>query len=190
MSPDILLICVYDTIAVPLLSRNTVGWAHIAVGGVTSCTVIADVQVEVLPFASVTDRLTVRAPTSAHVYATLAGRNVNMPPQLSVEPLLIWDDVTVALPEPSRAAVMLRHVAVGGAVSSTVTIDVQVAVLPFTSVADSKTKLAPISEQVKLVFETENVSGPLQLSVVLLLICVPVIEPVPVSSSITVISLQ
>ena len=120
----------YDTITVPLLSRNTIGWAHIAVGGVTSCTVIVDVQVEVLPEASVTDRLTVCAPTFAHVYATLAGRNVNVPPQLSVEPLLIWTAVTVALPEPSRVAVTSWHVATGGVTSFTVTVAVQVATFP------------------------------------------------------------
>jgi hypothetical protein len=121
---------VYGTITVPLLSRNTVGLAHIAVGGVTSCIVIVDVQVEVLPEASVTERLTVCVPTSAHVYAMLVGRNVNVPPQLSVEPLFIWAAVTVALPEPSRVAVTSWHVATGGVASFTVTVAVQVAIFP------------------------------------------------------------
>jgi hypothetical protein len=151
---------VYGTITVPLLSRNTVGLAHIAVGGVTSCIVITDVQLEVLPFASVTERLTVCAPTSAHVYATLAGRNVSVPPQLSVEPLFIWAAVTVALPEPLRVAVMLRHMATGGVISCMVTTDVQVAVLLLTSVTVRVTVLAPILAQVKLVTEAEKVSAP------------------------------
>jgi hypothetical protein len=161
---------VYDTIAVPLLSRNTVGWAHIAVGGVTSCTVIVDVQVAVLPEASVTDRLTVCAPTFAHVYATLAGRKVNVPPQLSVEELFIWAAVTVALPEPSRVAVMLWHVAAGGVVSFTVTVAVQVATLPDASDTVRLYELVPTCEQSYVTDSGEYVSPPPQLSPDILLI--------------------
>ena len=42
-------------------------------GGIASVTVTTDVQVAVLPLASVTVSVTVRAPTSAHVYARVAG---------------------------------------------------------------------------------------------------------------------
>ncbi len=150
----------YNTITVPLLSRNTVGWAHIAVGGVTSCTVIVDVQVAVLPEASVTERLTVCAPTSAHVYVTLAGDRAKGAPQLSEEPLFIWAAVTVTLPEPSRCAVTLRHDAVGGVLSCTKIVEEQVDVLPLRSVTARITVLSPTLEQVKLVTEAEKVSAP------------------------------
>ena len=94
-----------------------------------------------------TERLTVCAPTSAHVYAMLVGRNVNVPPQLSVEPLLIWDDVTVALPEPSRVAVTSWHVATGGVASFTVTVAVQVAIFPDASDTVKVYEFAPTCVQ-------------------------------------------
>jgi hypothetical protein len=190
LSPDILLICVYDTVTMPVLSRNTVGLAHMATGGVTSCTVIMDVQVEVLPFASVTERLTVCTPVFAQVYETLAGRNVRVPPQLSEEPLFISAAVTVTLPDPSRVAVTLRHTAVGGIISCTVTTEVQVAVLPLTSVTVRVTVLGPRLVQVKLAGITENKRVPVQLSVELSLTSTPVTNPVPIASSETVTSWQ
>ncbi len=86
-------------------------------GAISSLTVMTEVHVAVLPEASVTVSATVCAPTSAHVSEKLAGEKVRGALQLSVEPLFSWAAVTVALPEPSRVAVILRHVAVGGVVS-------------------------------------------------------------------------
>ena len=89
----------------PVASRKMVTFWHVAVGAVTSCTVTTDVQVLVLLCASVTVRVTVCAPASAQVYESVAGANVRVPPQLSVEPLLSWEPVTEPVPEAFRETV-------------------------------------------------------------------------------------
>jgi hypothetical protein len=90
--------------------------------------------VAVLPEASETESVIICAPASAQVSVRVAGRKVNVPPQLSVEPLFIWVAVTIALPEPSRVAVVFRHAATGGVVSCISTVDAAVAVQPYSSV--------------------------------------------------------
>ena len=139
---------------------------------------MVEVQVPVLLCVSVTESVTVCVPTSAHVYATLAGEKVSVPPQLSVEPLLIWEEVTVPLPEASRVTVTSLHTATGGVASCTVTKEVHEAVLLPASVTVSVTVLGPILEQAKLVVEAANVRLG-QLSVEPLFSWAPVMVAVP-----------
>ena len=77
------------------------------------------------------------------------------------------------------------HTAVGGLLSSTVTVAVQVLVLPFTSVTVSVSVLGPTSEQSKLVWLKERLRMP-QASPDPLFTAAAVAEPLPLASSCTV----
>ena len=79
--------------------------------------------------------------------------------------------------------------AVGGTLSSTVTVAVAVETLPFTSVTVSVTVLAPTLAQVKSVLSRAVLAMP-QASLLPLLIAVAVVEPLPPASSCTVTSWQ
>ena len=69
-----------------------------------SCTVTTEVQVDTLLLLSVTVRVTVFAPTFAQV--KLFGDNViDFMPHSSVEPLLTWAVVMLALPVASNCIV-------------------------------------------------------------------------------------
>ena len=83
---------------VPDAFNCTVTFWQSAVGSVTSRTVIAAVQVAVLPLTSVTVRVTVFGPaTFAQVNALLFRLKLAMP-QASVEPLFTWAAVMLAVP--------------------------------------------------------------------------------------------
>src|SRR5690606_4825260 len=104
------------------------------VGAMLSSTVTIVVQVETLPFTSVTVKVTVFGPTSEQV-KSVTSIEVLAIPQASVLPFSISATVMLAFPLASNWMVKgAAQVAVGATVSSTVTMVVQVETLPFTSV--------------------------------------------------------
>ena len=157
--------------------KLTVMFWQSAVGGVTSRTVTVAVQVAVFPWPSFTVNVTVFAPKLAQV-KLVADRPKLGVPQLSVEPLLICDAVILALP-PLKFTVMFWQSAVGGVTSRTVTVAVQVAVLPLPSFTVNVTVFAPKFEQVKLLGDTDCAVAVPQLSVEPLLTCDAVILALP-----------
>ena len=114
-----------------------------------SATVTTEVQVAELPFTSVTRRITLLVPTFAQPKLTFTPPFTSNPPtpQASVLPLLTIAPVTSTRPAPFNCAVTFRQIAVGRTVSATVTTEVQVAVLPLTSVTSKVTLLAPMFAQ-------------------------------------------
>jgi hypothetical protein len=153
-----------------------------------SITVTVAVQVEVFPFASVTVKVTVFAPTLAHVNAEGETESEAIP-QASVEPLLTCAAVIVALPNELRFSEIFWQMAVGAVTSTTVTVAVQVEVFPFTSVTVSVTVFAPTLAQVNEEGETESEAIP-QLSELPLLTCAAVIVAFPAALRFTVIFWQ
>ena len=104
--------CEALTVTVPVTSNWTVIFWHTAIGFVVSSTVTVAVQLLVLPPTSVTVRVTVFAPISAHV--KLLGLTLKEAiPQLSELPLSIWEAVIVALLEASNWIVMSWQTATG-----------------------------------------------------------------------------
>lgn len=100
-------------------------------------------------------------------------------------PLLTWAVVTVAVPAALRNTVAFLQVATGATLSCTVTLALQEAVLPLTSVTVSTTVLTPVLAQVKV--EGETVKTPIpQLSVLPLFICAAVTVAVPLAPNCTV----
>ena len=89
--------CAAVTLAVPAAFNCTVTSCATAVGAILSCTVTTAVAVLLLPFTSVTVKVTVFAPTFAHV--KLFGDTVMVAiEQLSDEPLFTCAAVTLAVP--------------------------------------------------------------------------------------------
>lgn len=150
-----LLICDAVMLAAPAgFNWMVISW-QIATGGVMSFTVTVAVQVETFPFTSVTVNVTVFAPTFEQ--EKLFGDTlIEAIPQLSELPLLTWAAVIVAAPEAFRLTEILRHKAVGGTLSTTVTVDKQVATFPLLSVTVKVTVLAPTLEQLNVEGETER----------------------------------
>ena len=92
-----LLICAAVILAFPAASNCTVMFWQTAVGAMLSCTVTVALQVDTLPFTSVTVRVTVFVPMLAQ--EKLLGLTVtDWMPQLSVLPLLICAAVMLAVP--------------------------------------------------------------------------------------------
>ena len=148
--------------ALPLASNCTVMFWHTAIGATLSSTVTTAVQLEVLPLASVTVSTTLLAPTleQSKLETSMV---VEAIPQASLEPPSTSAAVMEALPLASNCTVMFWHTAVGAILSSTITVDVQLALLPFTSVTVRVTVFGPISAQVKFSGLTEILAIP-QLS--------------------------
>ena len=129
-----------------------------------SRTVTVAVQVAVLPLPSATVRVTTFDPRFEQVKALWDTTCAVGVPQLSVELLLTWEAVMVAL-FPLKFTVMFWQRAVGGVTSRTVTTAVQVAVLPLPSLAVKVTTFAPRFEQVKPLGDTDCAFTAPQLSV-------------------------
>ena len=134
---------------------------------------------------SITVSVTLFAPRSEHVNAEGATDREAIP-QASEEPLFTSAAVIVAFPVASKETVMFRHNAVGETVSSTVTVELQVAVFPLVSVTVKMTVFVPTSEQLKLLGETDREAIP-QLSVDPLSTSAAEIVALPAASNETVI---
>jgi hypothetical protein len=87
----------------------------VIVGAIPSRTVTVDTHTLVLPAASVTVRVMLLAPLSLQVKVIEAGANTKAlaAVQLSVDPPLIWADVTVTEPALAKLTVMFWQTAVG-----------------------------------------------------------------------------
>ena len=170
LSEEPLFTCAAVKAAFPLPFNCSTTSRQRAVGAVLSRMVTVPVQVEVLPLPSLTVKITVLGPTFEQLkllWETDCGVGV---PQLSVEPLLSCEAVMVAL-LPLKFTVMFWQRAVGGVLSRTVTVAVQVAVLPLPSATVNVTVLGPKCAQVKLLWETDCAVAVPQLSVEPLLSC-------------------
>src|SRR3989442_999476 len=124
-------------------------------GGVASCTVTVAVLLAELPLLSVTVRVTVLGPFL--VQSKLDGLTTRLVmAQLSLELLSTWAAVMLTWPLASRFTSMLCVRTVGGAASCTVTVAVQVPMLPWPSLAVSVTVFGPMLAQVKELGLTET----------------------------------
>ena len=147
----------------PLAPNENVLFLAIATGLIVSTTVTVAVAVETLPLTSVTVKVTVLAPVLAQVKEVLLNAYVAIP-QLSVDPLLIWAGVIVAVPFAPNCTVIFCVNTVGLIVSCTVTVAFAVATFPLISVTVKVTVLAPTLAQVNEELLNESVAIP-QLSV-------------------------
>lgn len=141
-------------VACPELFRKIDGFLHLAVGPVMSRTVTFAVQVDVLPPTSVALNVAVCTPICEQL--NVLGVSVKVREQLSEEPLFTVIAGTVTEPFAPRLAVTFLHFATGGFTSLTVTVALQVAVLPFPSLAVRVTRLFPTLLQLKLLFTTDT----------------------------------
>ena len=121
---------------------STIGAGQVNVGAMLSTTVTVATQIDALPAASVTVRVTLLSPTLAQVNVPLLIASVK-PVQLSEEPPSTSAGTMLALPEAFRLIVMSSHTAVGVWSSSTVTVKLHTAMLPPASVAVYCTFVAP-----------------------------------------------
>ena len=177
LSVDPLLTCAAVTLAVPDAFNCTITGCVITVGKMLSCTVTMAVPVLTFPFTSVTVKVTVLAPILAH--EKLVGLTTIVAiPLLSVEPLLIWEAVILAVPDAFNAMVKFCVITVGKILSWTVTVAVPVFTLPLTSVTVKVTVFAPTFADVNVDGFTTIVAI-LQLSVDPLLTCAAVTLAVP-----------
>src|SRR5207244_4068999 len=139
----------------PLASRFRSMFCVRTVGGAASCTVTVAVQLAVLPLLSLTVSVTVFGPMLVQAKVVgLTDRMVMV--QLSVELLCTWAAVMLTWPLASRFTSMLCVRTVGGAASCTVTVAVQVPMLPWPSLAVSVTVFGPMLAQVKELGLTET----------------------------------
>lgn len=115
---------------------------QVTVGFWLSTTLTTAVHVAEFPPKSVTVRVTVLLPTFAQVNDVGLATMLAIA-QLSVLPLPMLAAVILAVPVPLSTTVRFWQTAVGGVVSKTVTVAVQVLVFPFTSSAVNTTVLAP-----------------------------------------------
>src|SRR6266545_4892620 len=137
-----LLIWAGAIVAFPVASNWTVRSWQTATGATESATVTVAVQVWLLPFTSVTVRVTVFGPMLLQSKLVWSRLRLAMP-QASLLPLLIWAGVMVAFPVASNWTVRSWQSATGATESATVTVAVQVWLLPFTSVTVRVTVFAP-----------------------------------------------
>jgi len=110
-------------------------------------------------------------------------------PQASPDPLSISVPTIVTVPEASNCTVMGWQIAVGGVMSWTVTMAVQVLIFPLISVTVNTTLFGPTLLQVKAVGEAMTDCTP-HASFEPLSISAPVIEALPAAFSCIVISWQ
>src|SRR5580700_6630564 len=171
-------------LALPLLSSCTVIDWQSAVGAVLSCTVTVALHVEAFPLKSVTVSVTVLSPVLLHV--KLFGDTLSDPmPQLSKLPPSTSEPAIVTFPVLSRETVIDWQMAVGAVLSCTVTVALQLEVLPLKSVTVSVTVLSPVLLHVKLFGDTLSDPMP-QLSTLPPSTSVPAIVTFPVLSRDTV----
>jgi hypothetical protein len=140
---------VMDT--VPSIPRETVVEEQVTVGETVSLTVITTEQLPTFPLVSLTVSVTVFEPMSAQVNVVLLNMYVvTSIPQLSYEGIFDGNDtestsvgLTVPFPEASNCKVYGSQKRVGGVVSLTVTLTVQLCELPLVSVTVMVTVLEP-----------------------------------------------
>ena len=186
-SVEPLFTCDGKTIILPVASKWAVIFWVITLGLIVSKTVTIAVPVLTLLFTSLTVKVTVLVPTFKQL--KLLGVTINVEiPQASVEPLLIELAVIEAEPLAFKYIVLFWVFTIGVIVSNTVTIEVAVFTLPFTSVTESVTVFAPMLAQVNVLGEAPKVAI-LQLSVEPLFNCEPAILAFPVASKYTEIFL-
>ena len=146
---------------------------QVMLGRVVSLMVTTPMQVAVLPWPSLTVRVTLLVPMLAQVRLDGLAETRLTVPQLSVEPLLMSVGVMEVV-VPERGRLMLRQIALGGVISAMVTVPVQVVVLPLPSLMVRVTVLEPMLAQVKADGLTEARLTVPQLSVEPLLMSVGV----------------
>ena len=108
---------------------------HVITGGVTSLMVTVDWQVEVLPDASATVKVTRLGPTLLQLKVLGKTLTSVTAVQLSTLPLFTIAGVIVALPEAFRFTVIGLQIATGGVASTRFTVKLHVDTLPLPSVA-------------------------------------------------------
>ena len=155
-------------------------------GANVSKTVTIATQESLFPFASAAVKVTVLAPTSAHVNAVVDAANETVV-QLSDDPLSISAATIEAVPAPSKNTVMSWQDAVGDVVSATVTVEVHIDVFPDPSVTVKVTVFGPTFAHVNAVVDAANETV-VQLSDDPLSISAATIEAVPAPSKNTVMS--
>ena len=121
---------------------TTIGAGQVNVGAMLSSTVTVATQVDTLPAASVTVKVTLLSPTLLQSNV-LSLMTVDCTPQLSEEPPSTSDATMFTLPVTSSSTVMSSHTAVGVCRSVTVIVNAQVTMLPPASVAVYSTVLIP-----------------------------------------------
>src|SRR5438128_450865 len=136
-------------LALPVASRLIVIFLHLATGLTLSSTVTVLEQVETLPLLSVTVRVTVFGPTLAQVNE-LGLTLLEAMPQASLLPLSTCAAAMLALPLASSCTVMFLQAATGKVLSTTVTVAVQVWLLPLLSATVRVTTLGPTLAQVNV----------------------------------------
>ncbi|SRX75318.1 hypothetical protein AEQU3_02312 [Aequorivita antarctica] len=138
-------------LASPLASNWMVnGAAQLATGATLSSTVTTVVQVELLPFTSVTVRVTVFGPTSAQVKSDIS-IVVVATPQLSVLPFSISATVMLAIPFISSWMVKgAAQLATGASLSFIITSKLQLAVFPDASVVTNVLVVVPTGKVLPL----------------------------------------
>jgi hypothetical protein len=142
--------------AAPAAFRLTEAFLHVMLGGVMSDTVTVAEQVAVLPLPSLAVKVTVFGPVFAQVKLFGVTETWFTVPQLS-EPLWKTSAVVMeAAPAALRFTLAFLQVTLGGVTSDTVTVAVQVAVLPLPSLAVKVTVFKPVFAQVKLFGVTET----------------------------------
>ena len=132
------------TVALPLPSKATTIFLQIAFGPTASITVAVEVHVELLPYPSVTVKVTgTILPACAQV--KLLGDTASVTAvQLSVDPLFTSEARRVAFPLPSKNTFTFpTQEAVGAKISSALTIAVHVLLLPAPSVTIKCTVAGP-----------------------------------------------
>ena len=143
-------------LALPPASSCTVMFSQTATGGAQqkllgSATVTLAVQASDSPLDwEVTVRvMSYVLPTSSQLNSVMEAEK-STEPQVAEEPASKKEAATVVIPSLVRLTVGLLHTAVGGLLSSTVTVALQLLELPLGSMAVSLTVLAPMSSQSKL----------------------------------------
>src|SRR4030043_509042 len=172
--------------ALPVASRYTsISW-HTATGEIVSITVTVAVHWSVLPLLSVTVRVTVFAPTLAHVNELMSMARLSIP-HASVLPPSTSAATIEALPVASRYTSISWHTATGEIVSITVTVAVHWSVLPLLSVMVNLTVFPPTLAHVNELMSMARLSIP-HASVLPPSISAATIEALPVASRYTSIS--
>ena len=143
-------------VTVPEAFKYALMFCAIATGAVTSWTVTVANPVFTFPLLSVTVKVTVLVPKLAQVNVLgETDNNALLIPQASVEPLLIWAGIILAVPALFNCTVMFCVTTIGLIVSITVTVAVAVEELLLPSVTVNVTVLAPVFEQLNVLGDTE-----------------------------------
>ena len=169
----------------PFSSKFKVISCVISVGGLASSTVTTAVVALLFPAMSVTVKVTVFSPISAHV-KSVRSRASAVKEQLSVEPLFISAGTITAFPLASNCTVISWLMATGSIWSCTVTSAFAVDVLPLLSVTVKVTMLGFVatSEQLKSVLSSSKDAIP-KSSFEPLSTSSAFVEPVPEASNST-----